>query len=215
MIIEILYDMRQSDPLTCRRFFLQRLSIQEVPPLLNGESSNRSQQQRGGSSVSSDTTPRSASTQNSTAHNTGASSSPAQPQTTSVQLESISSLLSPPSGSAFLSLSPASASSLHSLQGLAPPLNAPRTPPMPHSAPLSRALTPIPPSALSPPPHNLLPPRAADVYTTSTLPLPRKQANESRTGFMGNSSGLCGILEHNTCSSAHCTADSFFLIVII
>ncbi|KAB5586660.1 hypothetical protein PHYPO_G00004210 [Pangasianodon hypophthalmus] len=162
----------------------QRLSIQEVPPLLNGESNNRSQQQRGGSSVSSDPTPRSLSTQNSTTHNTSTSSSPAHPQTTSVQPGSVSSLLSPPSGSAFLSLSPTSASSLNSLQ--ASPPNAPHTPPLPHSAPLSRALTPVPPSAFSPPAHNPLLPRAADIYATSTLPLPRKQPNELRTGFMGS-----------------------------
>lgn len=166
--------------------FLQRLSIQEVLPLLNGDTSSRAQQQRGGPSVSSDPTPHSFSIQNSTTHNTSTSSSTAHPQTTSAQPESVSSLLSPPSGSAFLPLSPASALSLHSLQGLAPPPNAPHTPPLPHSAPLSRALTPVPPSAFSPPAHNPLLLKAADIYTTSTLPLPRKQPNELRTGFMGN-----------------------------
>ncbi|KAK3551490.1 hypothetical protein QTP70_017387 [Hemibagrus guttatus] len=159
----------------------QRLSIQEVPPLLNGDSSNRSQHPRGGSSVSSDPTPRSIFTQN-----TSTSSSPAHPQTTSVQSGSGSSLLSPPSGSAFLSLSPASASSLNSLQGLVPPPSAPHTPPLPHSAPLSRALTPVPPSAFSPPAFNPLLLRAADIYTTATLPLPRKQPNEMQLGIMGS-----------------------------
>lgn len=154
-------------------------------PLLNGDSSNRSQHQRGGSSVSSDPTPRSISTLN-----TSTSSSPAHPQTTSVQSGSGSSLLSPPSGSAFLSLSPASASSLNSLQGLVPPPSAPHTPPLPHSAPLSRALTPVPPSAFSPPAFNPLLLRAADIYATSTLPLPRKQPNEMQLGIMGNYSNL-------------------------
>ncbi|XP_047667700.1 brain-specific angiogenesis inhibitor 1-associated protein 2 isoform X2 [Tachysurus fulvidraco] len=158
---------------------------QEVPPLLNGDSSSRSQQQRGGSSVSSDPTPRTISTQNSATYNTSTSSSLGQPQT-SVQSGSGSSLLSPPTGSAFLSLSPASASSLNSLQGLAPPPSAPHTPQLPHSAPLSRALTPVPPSAFSPPPFNPLLLRAADVYATSTLPLPRKQPNEMQTGILGS-----------------------------
>ncbi|KAF7708080.1 brain-specific angiogenesis inhibitor 1-associated protein 2 [Silurus meridionalis] len=159
----------------------QRLSVQEVPPLLNGESSNRSQPQRAGSS---DPAPRSVFAQNSITLNPSTSSSPAHPvQTTS---GSICSLLSPPSGSAFPSLNPASASSLHSLQGLAPPPNAPQTPPLPHSAPLSRALTPVPPSAFSPPTNNPLLLRVADVYATSTLPLPRKQPSELRTGFMGS-----------------------------
>lgn len=164
----------------------QRLSIQEVPPLLNGDSGNRSQQQRGGSSVSSDPTPRTLPIQNSTTHNISMSSSPAHPQPTSVQSGSVSTLLTPPSGSAFLSLSPTSASSIHALQGLVPPTNAPQTPPLPHSAPLSRALTPVPPSAFSPPAYNPLLFKTPDVYATSTLPLPRKQPNELRTGFMGN-----------------------------
>ncbi|KAF5903958.1 brain-specific angiogenesis inhibitor 1-associated protein 2-like, partial [Clarias magur] len=164
----------------------QRLSIQEVPPLLNGESGNRSQQQRGGSSVSSDPTPRTLPIQNSTTHNISTASSPAHPQPTSVQSGSVSTLLIPPSGSAFLSLSPTSASSIHALQGLVPPTNAPQTPPLPHSAPLSRALTPVPPSAFSPPGYNPLLFKSPDVYATSTLPLPRKQSNELRTGFMGS-----------------------------
>ncbi|XP_053470479.1 brain-specific angiogenesis inhibitor 1-associated protein 2 [Ictalurus furcatus] len=159
----------------------QRLSVQEVPPLLNGESGSRTQQQHGGSSVSSDPPLRTLST-----HNTSTASSPAHPQTTSVLSGSVTGVLSPASGSASLSLSPASASSLNSLQGLAPPSNAPHTPPLPHSAPLSRALTPVPPSAFSPPAHNPLLLRATDIYATSTLPLPRKQPNELRTGFMGS-----------------------------
>ncbi|TSL82557.1 Brain-specific angiogenesis inhibitor 1-associated protein 2 [Bagarius yarrelli] len=164
----------------------QRLSIQEVPPLPNGDSSNRSQHQRGGSSCSSDPTPRSISSLNSTTHIISTSPSPAHPQPTSVPPGGVPCLLSPPSGSAFLSLSPASASSLNSLQGLAPPPSTPHTPPLPHSAPLSRALTPVPPSAFSPPAYNPLLLKATDTYATSTLPLPRKQTNELRTGFMGS-----------------------------
>ncbi|XP_062848667.1 brain-specific angiogenesis inhibitor 1-associated protein 2 isoform X2 [Trichomycterus rosablanca] len=145
----------------------QRLSIQEVPPLLNGEFSSRSHQERPGSA----------------AQNTSTSATSAHSQDASVQpAGSVSNLHSSPTGSAFLSLSPASQNSLH---GLTPPPNAPHTPPLPHSAPLSRALTPVPPSAFSPPAHNPSLLRATEIYANSTLPLPRKQPNETRTGFMG------------------------------
>ncbi|XP_007254578.3 brain-specific angiogenesis inhibitor 1-associated protein 2 [Astyanax mexicanus] len=167
----------------------QRLSVQEVPPLLNGEASSRSQQQqRGSQSGSADLSPASLPTPTATstpqhispngpAHSSSASASPAQSQ---------SSLQSPPSSvSASLSLSPAS------LQGLILPSNAPHSPPLPHSAPLSRALTPVPfalqqGGATSPPTHNPLLFKAADHYATSTLPLPRRVPSELRAGIFGS-----------------------------
>ncbi|XP_072535992.1 BAR/IMD domain-containing adapter protein 2 [Salminus brasiliensis] len=167
----------------------QRLSVQEVPPLLNGEASSRSQQQqRGGQPGSSEPSPASLPSPTATstpqhispngpAHSSSPSASPAQSQ---------SSLQSPPSSvSASLSLSPAS------LQGLTLLPNAPHSPPLPHSAPLSRALTPVPfalqqGSATSPPTHNPMLLKAAELYATSTLPLPRRQPSETRTGIFGS-----------------------------
>ncbi|KAI4896907.1 hypothetical protein NFI96_031620 [Prochilodus magdalenae] len=168
----------------------QRLSIQEVPPLLNGEASSRTQQQqqqRGSQSGSSDPglpslpAPSATSTPQHTSPNgptlsSSTSDSPAQSQ---------SSLQSPPSIlSASLSLSPTS------LQSLALP--PPHSPPLPHSAPLSRALTPVPfalqqGSTTSPPTHNPLLLKATELYATSTLPLPRRQSSETRTGIFGSS----------------------------
>ncbi|XP_066538645.1 BAR/IMD domain-containing adapter protein 2 [Hoplias malabaricus] len=169
----------------------QRLSIQEVPPLLNGESSSRSQQhqQRGSQSGSSDASspslpaPSATSTPQHTSPNGPAqsasnSTSPAQSQ---------SSLQTPPSTvSASLSLIPTS------LQGLTPPTNAPNSPPLPHSAPLSRALTPVPFGlqqgiTTSPPAFNPLLFKATELCATSTLPLPRRQPSETRTGTFGSS----------------------------
>ncbi|XP_076826655.1 BAR/IMD domain-containing adapter protein 2 isoform X2 [Brachyhypopomus gauderio] len=180
----------------------QRLSIQEVPPLLNGENSSRSQQQWvGGPSSSSDpcslplpsvtSTPQHPS-QNDSAHNTSASASPAHFQQATVQVAgSVSSLQSPPLAvSASLSLSTSSAPPLSSLQGLALP-TAPHSPPLPHSAPLSRALTPVPfalqqGGIMSPPAHNPQLLKATELYATSTLPLPRRQPSEVRAGVFGS-----------------------------
>lgn len=162
-------------------FFSQRLSVQEVPPLLNGDSSSRSQQQRSapsenlsqslpGLSPSSSPHPQ----PNSNGHTqSNASASPQQ-----VSLQSVVSVTG-------LHTSP---SSYSSLQGFTPPLTAPHSPPLPHSAPLSRALTPVPSNPLqgvvnSPSAFNLL--KGAEVYSTSTLPLPRRQPSETRTGFFG------------------------------
>lgn len=158
----------------------QRLSVQEVPPLLNGDSNSRSQQQRSaqsenlsqslpGLSPSSSPQP----TSNGHAH----SSASASPQQVSLQSEVCVTGLH------------ASPSSNSSLQGLTPPLTAPHSPPLPHSAPLSRALTPVPSMPLqgvcnSPSAFNVL--KGAEVYSTSTLPLPRRQPSEARTGFFGS-----------------------------
>ncbi|XP_056619118.1 brain-specific angiogenesis inhibitor 1-associated protein 2 [Triplophysa dalaica] len=160
----------------------QRLSVQEVPPLLNGDSSSRSQQQRSAPSenlsqslpgLSPSSSPHQQPTSNGHTHS-NASASLQQ-----VSLQSVVSVTA-------LHTSP---SSYSSLQGLTPPLTAPHSPPLPHSAPLSRALTPVPSNPLqgvsnSPSAFNLL--KGAEVYSTSTLPLPRRQPSETRTGFFGS-----------------------------
>ncbi|KAF4103677.1 brain-specific angiogenesis inhibitor 1-associated protein 2 [Onychostoma macrolepis] len=109
----------------------QRLSVQEVPPLLNGDSSSRPQQQQSHQNPSS----------NGHAHS-GSSASPAHSQ----PAVGVSGLQSPPTVS--------------------------HTPSSAYSAPLSRALSSCP--------------AAPDLYSTSTLPLPRRQSSDTRQGFMGS-----------------------------
>ncbi|XP_016342564.1 brain-specific angiogenesis inhibitor 1-associated protein 2-like [Sinocyclocheilus anshuiensis] len=107
----------------------QRLSVQEVPPLLNGDSSSRPQQQQSHQNPSS----------NGQAHS---SASPAHFQPT----VGVSGCQSPPTVS--------------------------HTPSSAHSTPLSRALSSCP--------------AAPDLYSTSTLPLPRRQSSDTRQGLMGS-----------------------------
>nr|XP_055067811.1 brain-specific angiogenesis inhibitor 1-associated protein 2 isoform X2 [Misgurnus anguillicaudatus] len=143
----------------------QRLSVQEVPPLLNGDSSSRSQQQRSSQSETLSQSLQGLSpqpTSNGHSHSS-ASASPQQASVTGLH---------------------ASPSSNSSLQGLTPPLTAPHSPPLPHSAPLSRALTPLQGVSNLPSTLNML--KGAEVYSTSTLPLPRRQTSEARTGFFGS-----------------------------
>ncbi|XP_052003655.1 brain-specific angiogenesis inhibitor 1-associated protein 2-like [Xyrauchen texanus] len=157
----------------------QRLSVQEVPPLLNGDSSSRLQQQRSAQSENlfqslPGLSPSTNSTRNDHTHS----------QHSSLQSAvSVPGLQSPPS------VSHTSPSSLSSLQGLTPPVTAPHSPPLPHSAPMSRALTPVPSTPLHevanlPTTFNVL--KGAELYATSTLPLPRRQPSEIRTGFLGS-----------------------------
>uniref|UniRef100_A0A8C2IA90 BAR/IMD domain-containing adapter protein 2 n=1 Tax=Cyprinus carpio TaxID=7962 RepID=A0A8C2IA90_CYPCA len=109
----------------------QRLSVQEVPPLLNGDSSSRPQQQQSHQNPSS----------NGHTHS-GSSASPAHSQ----PAVGVSGCQSPPTVS--------------------------HTPSSAHSAPLSRALSSCP--------------AAPDLYSTSTLPLPRRQSSDIRQGLMGS-----------------------------
>ncbi|XP_026084029.1 brain-specific angiogenesis inhibitor 1-associated protein 2-like [Carassius auratus] len=106
----------------------QRLSVQEVPPLLNGDSSSRPQQQQQNPSSNGHTH---SSSSASTAHS--------QPAV------GVSGCQSPPTVS--------------------------HTPSSTHSAPLTRALSNCP--------------AAPDLYSTSTLPLPRRQSSDTRQGLMG------------------------------
>ncbi|XP_016097769.1 brain-specific angiogenesis inhibitor 1-associated protein 2-like [Sinocyclocheilus grahami] len=143
---------------------MQRLSVQEVPPLLNGDSRPQ-QQQRSSQSVpglQSHPNP------SSNGHAQSASSASSVHSQTAV---GVSGLQSPPS------ITHTSTSSHSSLLGLTPPLMAP------HSAPLSRALTPVLLSGSAAAVGVL---KAPDLYSTSTLPLPRRQSSETRQGFMGS-----------------------------
>ncbi|MEQ2189368.1 hypothetical protein GOODEAATRI_024610 [Goodea atripinnis] len=215
----------------------QRLSVQEVPPLLNGDSS-RSQQQRSlpsSSSSHSDSGPpqgsphtfRSAS---STGGAAGGSSCGASPQHASMPLSTSASPLpegspatsnstmsstSTQQGSLLLatntsnlspSLIPSTVMSLSQIsqnsspsQGMTLPIlhSAPHSPPLSHSAPLSRAMTPVQllhqqvgqgGSHTLSPSHNPWLLKAGDVSATATLPLPRRPVSEMRVGgFQGSS----------------------------
>ncbi|KAL0985187.1 hypothetical protein UPYG_G00153880 [Umbra pygmaea] len=217
----------------------QRLSVQEVPPLLNGGS----QQQRplpsssqsdhpspqnsagpqtfcspiapGGAGVGSGASclqhtavPNCAST-NPTANdntsanaadpaNTPTTSSTSSPTVGSSQAQKSSLLLATSTCSLSPSLIPSTVLSLTQgsppYSSLALSLSAPHSPPLPHSAPLSRAMTPSlhhygvlgggNTPLLS---HNPMLMKAAEMYATSTLPLPRKLASDARLGgFMGS-----------------------------
>ncbi|XP_071326978.1 BAR/IMD domain-containing adapter protein 2 isoform X2 [Trachinotus anak] len=221
----------------------QRLSVQEVPPLLNGDSS-RSQQQRSlPSSSQSDTCPTQGSPQtfrsaSSTGGAAGGSSRGASPQHTSTPVSASASPLPDSSASGSISISPAAStpstssgsaqqSSLllatntsnlspslipstvmslsqisptsSSLHGMTLPIthSAPHSPPLPHSAPLSRAMTPVQllhqqvgpgGSNTSSPSHNPWLLKTADMCATATLPLPRRPVSEMRLGgFQGSS----------------------------
>ncbi|XP_045064676.1 brain-specific angiogenesis inhibitor 1-associated protein 2 isoform X3 [Coregonus clupeaformis] len=221
----------------------QRLSVQEVPPLLNGGS----QQQRpirsssqsdtpppqnspgpqtfrslaatggaiggsGAGSTQQTSTPISASAIPNANNNTSANAittanTPTTSSTSSMvgssQAQQSSLLLATSTSSLSPSLIPSTVLSLSqgspsysSLQGLALPLSlsAPHSPPLPHSAPLSRAITPSlhhqgglgggNTPLLS---HNPMLMKAAEMYGTSTLPLPRRPVSEARVGvFMGS-----------------------------
>lgn len=217
----------------------QRLSVQEVPPLLNGDSS-RSQQQRSlPSSSQSDTCPPQGSPQTFRSPSTiggaaGGSSCGASPQHTSTPVSASASPLvdSSTSGSASPAASTPTTFSSSALQGSLPaantcnlspslipstvmslshvsptststqgmtltiPHSAPHSPPLPHSAPLSRAMTPVQllhqqvgpgGSNTSSPSHPWLM-KSAEMCATATLPLPRRPVSEIRLGgFQGSS----------------------------
>ncbi|XP_014897818.1 brain-specific angiogenesis inhibitor 1-associated protein 2 isoform X3 [Poecilia latipinna] len=210
----------------------QRVSVQEVPPLLNGDSSRSQQQQRSlpsSSSSHSDSGPPQGSphafrTASSTAAAAPApgSSRGASPQHTSTPLSTSVSPLSDGGPSAsdtatslllasntsnlspslipstVMSLSQISQSSSSS-QGMTLPIlhSAPHSPPLSHSAPLSRALTPVQLLHQQVGPggshtlsqsHNPWLLKSGDVSATATLPLPRRPVSEMRLGgFQGSS----------------------------
>ncbi|XP_035238829.1 brain-specific angiogenesis inhibitor 1-associated protein 2 isoform X1 [Anguilla anguilla] len=178
----------------------QRLSVQEVPPLLNGETTLRVQRVNLSSQTETLThnppgpqtfrtisaqSPQQTSLSNSNS-NSSTVASTSHSQHTSLHSTTSNSSLS--NNAPAVSLSHCSPVSHSSLQGLSLSQNAPQSPPLPHSAPLSRAMTPVPHleiASSSPPSHNPLLLKAAELYATSTLPLPRKPVNEARLGFLG------------------------------
>ncbi|KAI9533220.1 hypothetical protein NQZ68_025614 [Dissostichus eleginoides] len=213
----------------------QRLSVQEVPPLMNGDSSRSQQRSLPSSSSQSDGCPPQGSPHTfsslSSGGAAGGSSLGASPQHSSTPLSSPlpdSSTSSSPSastptlssgsaqpGSLLLaahtanlspSLIPSTVMSLSQISPAGGPLHgmtlpiahsAPHSPPLPHSAPLSRAMTPVQllhqqvgpggsnTSTLS---HNPWLLKTADISATATLPLPRRPNSEMRLGgFQGSS----------------------------
>ncbi|KAG7270146.1 hypothetical protein CRUP_027216 [Coryphaenoides rupestris] len=98
--------------------------------------------------------------------------------------------------STVLSLSQAP-SALNTMEAMTLPIShsGPHSPPLPHSAPLSRAMTPIQlthqpagSGGSQVPSLNPLLMKAAEMYATSTLPLPRRPVSEMRMGgFQGTS----------------------------
>uniref|UniRef100_W5LV55 Zgc:158689 n=1 Tax=Lepisosteus oculatus TaxID=7918 RepID=W5LV55_LEPOC len=152
----------------------QRLSVQEVPPLLNGDAQTarpHTQQAHHGPQLGN--------------HSLTTSQQPPLPSSA----HSVSLSHNPPvSSSSSVSQSPPPAHS--SLQGPPVPQSAPQSPPQSHSAPMSRALTPLPPpegTGSPPPSHSPLPPsRPSELYSTATLPLPRRPVSEARLGFLGS-----------------------------
>ncbi|TNN81027.1 Brain-specific angiogenesis inhibitor 1-associated protein 2 [Liparis tanakae] len=185
----------------------QRLSVQEVPPLLNGDSS-RSQQRSLPSSSQSEAcpplgSPQTFSSLSSSGGAAGSSSRGASPQHTSTPLSASASPLpdsSPAASAQHGSLLPATntfnlspslipstvmtlsqiSSAGSSLHGVTLPIphSAPHSPPLPHSAPLSRAMTPV--HLL----HQQVGPGGSNTLTPSHNPWLRKTADMCATATL-------------------------------
>lgn len=193
----------------------QRLSVQEVQPLLNGDSSRSAPPSSLPSSASSqsDAAPPQGSpvtsSSSSTAGAAGGSSQGASPQHASASLAASEADAGSSGGAAQQSaplltntsnlspcLIPSSVLSLSqvsptSSMTLAIPHSAPHSPPLPHSAPLSRALTPVLQQQIGldgtvAASHPWLL-KSAEMCATATLPLPRRPVSEMRMGFQGSS----------------------------
>ncbi|XP_075896967.1 BAR/IMD domain-containing adapter protein 2 [Nelusetta ayraudi] len=208
----------------------QRLSVQEVPPLLNGDSGRSQQQQQQqqqrsppssqGESCASPDSPQTFRSLGSGGGSAEGSSCGASPQhagplpdggggpasstsgnstqQSSLLLTTNTSNLSPSLiPSTVMSLSLISPSSSSSMQGVTLPIahSAPHSPPLPHSAPLSRAMTPVQllhqqvgPGASSTLSHHPWLLKNSQMSPTATLPLPRRPVSELRPGgFQGSS----------------------------
>ncbi|XP_061918466.1 brain-specific angiogenesis inhibitor 1-associated protein 2 isoform X2 [Entelurus aequoreus] len=178
----------------------QRSSVQEVPPLLNGGRSQPQQRSLPSSSSQSDScapdsppTSQDFSRGGSPQHSSsppGVSTWAAPVDTTTSQADTTTSLLM---AANTINLSPSLIpSTVMSVKQVSPSggvtLAIPHSPPLPHSAPLSRAVTPVHQGAG--PAGNSTPPwlmKAADMCGTSTLPLPRRPGGEVRpAGFPGS-----------------------------
>ncbi|XP_028984454.1 brain-specific angiogenesis inhibitor 1-associated protein 2 isoform X2 [Betta splendens] len=205
----------------------QRLSVQEVPPLLNGDPA-RSQRPRSppssshGDACAPQDSPQTLRSSSSAGGAAGGSSRGASPQhaggaagpAASAPASSGSSgsaqqnplLLSTNTSNLSPSLIPSTVMSLPqvppvsgSSHGMTLPIqhSAPHSPLLPHSAPLSRALTPVQllhqqvgagGSSTSSPSHNPWTLKVPETCSTATLPLPRRPVSEMRLGgFQGSS----------------------------
>ncbi|KAL4616687.1 brain-specific angiogenesis inhibitor 1-associated protein 2-like isoform X1 [Arapaima gigas] len=177
----------------------QRLSVQEVPPLLNGDSSIRTQrvllpqtdtsihnsgpQTFRSLSAKLDHPPEQSplNSNSSSTHSASPGHSPNATLSSATNTLSLSHNASASSAASLGHCSPVPHSSLSVSH------DAPRSPPLPHSAPLSRALTPVPHQDITirSPSHNPLLLRRSELCGTSTLPLPRRPVSEARIGFFG------------------------------
>ncbi|XP_061771231.1 brain-specific angiogenesis inhibitor 1-associated protein 2 [Nerophis ophidion] len=160
---------------------VQRPSVPEVPPLLNG---GRSQPRSLPSSSSqSESPPTSQGFSRGGSPQLGVSTQAASPSLLmAANTSHLSPSLIPSTVMSVQQVSPSSSCS----QGVT--LAIPHSPPLTHSAPLSRAVTPVHQGAG--PAGNSTPPwlmKAADMCGTSTLPLPRKPGGDVRlAGFPGS-----------------------------
>ncbi|TRY53794.1 hypothetical protein DNTS_002703 [Danionella cerebrum] len=144
----------------------QRLSVQEVPPLLNGDSSSRPQHQR--------VSPSDSLSPGLTHYQNGHASSTASPA---------HSITSPTHSTAspthsVMSLGQSSVSTIHSTASHAGAVSLPNRAHHSVSPPLN-ILTPIP---AAPPPLV----KGQERFSTSTLPLPRRQSGNTFSGFSGS-----------------------------
>ncbi|KAK1894741.1 Brain-specific angiogenesis inhibitor 1-associated protein 2 [Dissostichus eleginoides] len=182
----------------------QRLSVQEVPPLMNGDSSRSQQRSLPSSSSQSDGCPPQGSPHTFSSLSSGGAAGGSSLGAGSAQPGSL--LLAAHTANLSPSLIPSTVMSLSQISPAGGPLHgmtlpiahsAPHSPPLPHSAPLSRAMTPVQllhqqvgpggsnTSTLS---HNPWLLKTADISATATLPLPRRPNSEMRLGgFQGSS----------------------------
>ncbi|KAI1901961.1 hypothetical protein AGOR_G00039810 [Albula goreensis] len=189
----------------------QRLSVQEVQPLLNGDPNPRTQRAPPPSQseippthnypgpqtfhpvyMQSNHTPQHTlshiSNSNSGSNiNTSSTSSQFQHNLPPTASSTISLSHSAPA-STTVSVSQCSTVSSHSLQGSSVSQTAPQSPSLSHGTPASKVLAPVSLQdsfSSTPPSHNPLLMKVAELYATSTLPMVRKPVNEARTGFLG------------------------------
>ncbi|XP_077577226.1 BAR/IMD domain-containing adapter protein 2 [Stigmatopora nigra] len=174
----------------------QRMSVQEVPPLLNGDrsqqqdrappsSSSRAEDDPRGSPGTFRPVPSAESERSPPAADSGTPSSSSLPA--AANTGNLSPSLIPSTVMSLSQVPPGGASSEGVTLAIAH--GVPRSPPLPHSAPMSRAVTPVP---LGPGSNSTLPSahpwlmKSAEMCATATLPLPKRPGNEFKTGgFQG------------------------------
>ncbi|KAJ8334385.1 hypothetical protein SKAU_G00400240 [Synaphobranchus kaupii] len=187
----------------------QRLSVQEVQPLLNGDQNPRTQRappssqseaspahDNAGPQTSRSLTNESNHTpQHTPSHTCTSTSSSSNQVNTSTASSHPLPMASAASGishnapvSTAVSISQCSTGSSHSPQGSSVSQNNPHGPRLSQGEPLPRAQIPAPRQqgfSSAPPSHNSLLMKAAELYATSTLPLSRRPISEARLGLLG------------------------------